>query len=305
MAGIILLLFAMFQENLAAAIEVLCPKILPHRLDTSREFKWVVRLMGARLRTFTPRLFSTCFGALILAALSQQIGAQITAPDDLARTGYTASPRSISLSWDDNSSNETHFNLELSADGGTSWSALGQVGTGTTTFSGTLPAGDTLLFFRVLATDGTDFSTPSNIISVEGTDPATSDTDGDGMTDSFEMLNGLDPYFVDAYEDADGDRYPNIFEYARGSDPGDPESVPAADYIADNTVSPSGNIYSTIQAALDQVVANHRVVRVRDGVFSGSGNVNLTISSTHSVLLMGRGRWWNRPAGHGFRGECD
>lgn len=218
--------------------------------------------------------------------LGGTVHAQIDAPDDFTRTSYTASPRAIAFSWDDNSDNETHFDLQLSADGGTNWTALGQVGTGTTTFSGTLPAGNELLFFRVLATDGTNFSAPSNIISVEGTDPSVADTDADGMTDAFEVLHGLDPYYDDAYEDADGDRYPNIYEFARGSDPSDAESVPVADYIAEAGATPVGNVYATIQAALDQVSADHRIVQIRDGVYSGSGNVNLTVSGSHPVLIL-------------------
>ncbi len=45
------------------------------------------------------------------------------------------------------------------------------------------------------------------------------DSDGDGMSDIWEELNGLDPTRNDALEDADGDGLLNIGEYRAGTDP--------------------------------------------------------------------------------------
>jgi uncharacterized protein (TIGR02597 family) len=169
------------------------------------------------------------------------------------------------------------------------WTSIASVGADVTNAVVALSGAGEFPYFRVRAVNSTQMieSEYSNVISVEGTDPTASDTDGDGMLDGFEVASGLDPYLDDAYEDADGDRYPNIFEYARGSDVGDPGSTPAADYIADGNNPPSGNSFSTIQGALDQVAGNHRIVQVREGIYSGSGNVNLTVSATHSLLLIG------------------
>jgi len=50
----------------------------------------------------------------------------------------------------------------------------------------------------------------------------TSDHDGDGMSDYYESLYGLDPYVDDAQLDSDGDGYTNLDEYVRQSDPKDP-----------------------------------------------------------------------------------
>jgi hypothetical protein len=47
----------------------------------------------------------------------------------------------------------------------------------------------------------------------------TFDGDGDGMTDEWEMENGLDPNVDDADDDADGDGMPNIYEYENDLDP--------------------------------------------------------------------------------------
>ncbi len=49
---------------------------------------------------------------------------------------------------------------------------------------------------------------------------AQDDTDGDGMSDVWEMTNGLDPFSpLDATADPDGDGLDNLFEYANGLDP--------------------------------------------------------------------------------------
>ncbi len=50
--------------------------------------------------------------------------------------------------------------------------------------------------------------------------------DGDGMPDSWEIQNGLDPYRYDAHLDADGDGWSNYAEFQAGTDPTDPDSHP-------------------------------------------------------------------------------
>ena len=52
------------------------------------------------------------------------------------------------------------------------------------------------------------------------------DHDQDGMEDSWELANGLDPgNRADAIEDADGDGHTNLQEYLAGTDPHDPTSI--------------------------------------------------------------------------------
>lgn len=51
-------------------------------------------------------------------------------------------------------------------------------------------------------------------------DPFGTDSDGDGMSDAYEVLNGLDPNNPnDAAGDIDGDGRSNLTEYLMGSDP--------------------------------------------------------------------------------------
>lgn len=58
-------------------------------------------------------------------------------------------------------------------------------------------------------------------------DACDSDDDNDGMPDSFEIANGLDPLDPsDAGQDADADGFTNLEEFLAGSDPNDPGSVP-------------------------------------------------------------------------------
>jgi DNA-binding beta-propeller fold protein YncE len=54
------------------------------------------------------------------------------------------------------------------------------------------------------------------------------DDDNDGMSDVFEIGNGLDPYNNDAGIDSDNDGYTNIEEYIAGTNPKDPNSTPGS-----------------------------------------------------------------------------
>lgn len=57
------------------------------------------------------------------------------------------------------------------------------------------------------------------------------DSDGDGLTDDWELKYGLDPRNpADAMADKDGDLFTNLEEYEAGTDPSDPKSHP--DYLA-------------------------------------------------------------------------
>lgn len=59
-----------------------------------------------------------------------------------------------------------------------------------------------------------------------GTNPNNADTDGDGMSDGFEVDNGLNPFVNDANDDADNDGLTNLEEFLRGSDPNNAADPP-------------------------------------------------------------------------------
>ena len=72
------------------------------------------------------------------------------------------------------------------------------------------------------------------------------DTDNDGMHDSWELDNGLDPLNgADADQDADSDGFTNLKEYLAGTDPNDPSSTPP----------PEADLAITITDSLDPVSA--------------------------------------------------
>src|SRR5438270_1047688 len=54
-----------------------------------------------------------------------------------------------------------------------------------------------------------------------GTSDNSSDTDGDGMPDAWEVAHGLNPNLNDANSDPDGDGISNFKEFQRGTDPSD------------------------------------------------------------------------------------
>jgi len=57
-------------------------------------------------------------------------------------------------------------------------------------------------------------------------DCADTDDDNDGMPDTWEIANGLNPLVNDANLDKDGDGFTNLREYRAGTNPNDPKSVP-------------------------------------------------------------------------------
>jgi hypothetical protein len=106
------------------------------------------------------------------------------------------------------------------------------------------------------------------------------DTDDDGMPDSWEIAEGLNPNDPDdAWVDPDGDEVINLFEYQLDGDFNNPANPPVA------TVAPSGADYSDVGMAIDSV-APGTVIRIAEGSYS----VNYKTFSSKVVMIQGG---WN------------
>jgi len=67
------------------------------------------------------------------------------------------------------------------------------------------------------------------------------DSDNDGMPDTFEIDNGLDPFDdSDAAADADDDGYSNLEEFEEGTDPNNPEDYPTPPWVVSDELRPHG-----------------------------------------------------------------
>jgi predicted outer membrane repeat protein len=119
------------------------------------------------------------------------------------------------------------------------------------------------------------------------TDPKSSDTDGDGMPDGYEvdhLAAGLDPLVDDRYDDADGDGFCNIREFLKGTHPGDRGSQPAlavihvdAAYngeIEDGSrLNPFNSIQEAVQFASSQSTEE---IWVRQGTYALSSSITIS-----------------------------
>ncbi len=132
---------------------------------------------------------------------------------------------------------------------------------------------------------------------VHKTEPDDPDTDGDGYSDGWEILYGLDPLLMqlNAEEDSDGDGFVNLYEYVYDSDPTDDSSVPPTTrYVsqAGSHILPFTNLTTAatnIQAALDVATNDYEIIEVADGVYTGEGNNDLDFKGKKLMLRSANG----------------
>jgi len=172
-------------------------------------------------------------------------------------------------------------------------------------------------------TNGSDFVTGDHLFTYAesaylGLNPNVTDTDGDGLSDKYEVENGLNPvvpedsdadgipdYFetaqglnpadpADALADPDGDGFPNLYEYRHNSGLFESNSVPSPDRYVSLTgqhIAPFTNstmAATNLQAAL-AAAAPYDIIRVADGTYTGAGNRNLSFMSKPLMLLSENG----------------
>lgn len=150
------------------------------------------------------------------------------------------------------------------------WSYLPTIVVGTNAVAGINYQTNAVRFFMRLEIESNPFNT---------------DSDGDGMSDGWEVLHGFNPHSAaDALDDADGDGVPNIFEYKLGAtDPQDPNFKPAATFTVDPSVTADAPpVYKKIQSAIDAVA---------DGAYAyisikpGSYVEDVSIFDKHILLM--------------------
>jgi len=121
------------------------------------------------------------------------------------------------------------------------------------------------------ANGGSDFN--ATIIAGEVSD-ANRDSDGDGMSDVWELANGLDPLFDDTTSDTDKDGVSNIDEYKAGTDPNDMQtglvltnlvisSTEVKDYRAINSIT-AGTAY-TVKSGADVSFMAGNIIALKPG----------------------------------------
>ncbi len=111
-----------------------------------------------------------------------------------------------------------------------------------------------------------------------GTNPDLADTDGDGMPDGWEVGFGLLPLTDDAAGDLDGDGATNLDEFRAGSRPNDATSVPPPFEL---TVLSATDRHPSVTLSADQ----------RGVTFSFASNGHRGVRSNHA-LEPGRGFWY-------------
>ena len=86
-------------------------------------------------------------------------------------------------------------------------------------------------------------------------DPATIDTDGDGLYDAWELMYKLDPLAYDSQLDIDHDTFTNLQEFQNGTDPSQanshpPYTVQLTQDVVDDVNEDSDDQYSVLTATL-------------------------------------------------------
>ena len=201
----------------------------------------------------------------------------------LPRLVGTPTANGLQLDWAYPGLNADSFTVQRSTDGIT-WSAIGVVTGSTNTFVDV--AGSSVFYlYRIIGEYQGIPLPPCNLISDYGNYPSVDDTDGDGIPDLDEVMNGFDPLVPNGYDDHDGDGYPDVFEIRHHSDPNSPGSIPAPDFVVDVN---GGGDYTDIASALDAAKGAFRIILVKPGVYKGVRNRN-NVNWSNALIISASG----------------
>jgi len=109
------------------------------------------------------------------------------------------------------------------------------------------------------------------------------DTDSDGLPDSWELNQGLNPLDPgDVLEDPDGDQIPNRYEHVYQTLPMDPASFPTPTVIVTNGAGLS--LQQAVSNAISAATNGYPMVKVLRGVYTNSGDRDITLNTSNILL---------------------
>jgi type VI secretion system Hcp family effector len=114
------------------------------------------------------------------------------------------------------------------------------------------------------------------------------DSDNDGIPDSYEMDNGLNPLFNDANGDKDGDGASNLAEYLAGTKANDPNSVFRVHGVSrgDGTMLITwSSVANRTYTISDAPAPNGAWTAVQSGIPTFGGEISRTVPITGSRLF--------------------
>ncbi|MFD0895628.1 exo-alpha-sialidase [Luteolibacter ambystomatis] len=178
------------------------------------------------------------------------------------------------------SSTRTNFTLRVSADAGASWPASRQLYAGSAAYSSIciLPDRSIGILFEK---DDYSLITFARVEEEWLLNPAI-DSDGDGMPDAWETLNGTNPSVNDASGDPDGDGQGNLQEHLAGTDPLAKSSVLV---LTSQAVTPGGLDVSWASVP----GRTYRIEESMDLMTWATDTADVTATSTTSSTMISTG----------------
>ncbi len=104
------------------------------------------------------------------------------------------------------------------------------------------------------------------------------DSDSDGMTDPYEIANGLNPQRDDRFEDPDGDLFPNIVEFYHHTASNNPNSRPDPDVVLDQNGNGTHRTLLEALSAVQERGVPYAIVEIAPGRYTGEQNTEIHLA---------------------------